>query len=356
MNNFRTVNTSAAAINFAALRVQPVKLISNQRKFVNQQCQLDKSYNYEPIKKSEKRKFKISAFLGASLLICNLTACTSIKDYAYQDYAVRGITLDGDSEVQKLLATISSLKDDDGMKFSFNDCTPSSKCQFDRNRIFARLIASSDVLCTAHLKTLYGNEASSNFILGSLTTIFTTLSAGAGGMVAKTNLAAIGAISSAERSLINDVVYKGALVPAVHQKILETRHSRRDGFSALYAADYASYPMERAVADAVDYHYTCSFMLGLQLALKEGTTNTQVLQLRSQVADAEAKLGLALMAFPGAAAQNNLVIEKNKARFITLSDALLRAELTAAKVAPEVTSLQPKDVAPASTTTLTIKP
>ena len=357
------INTLTATwcIAIPAISITPVDGAALPSALLQKSINLSLKFNvvnglkwFEKLPNKKVRPF--FAFAIFIVLVFNLTACTSIKDYAYQDYSVKSMSIDKEAEIEKLFTAISSLKNEDGLKFSFDTCAALTNCQFERNRIFARLVASSDAMCIAHLKTLHGNEASSNFILGSLTTIFTTLSAGAGRMVAKTNLAAIGAISSAERSLINDTVYKGALVPAIHQKILEVRHAKRDGFNGIYNADYVSYPMERAVADAIDYHYTCSFMLGLQLALREGTTNTHLLQLRAQVADAESKLTLAMSAYPGIAAQNNPVIEKNRVRFTTLSDALLKAELTAAKVAPEVAALQPLATMLPVTTTPPPKP
>lgn len=81
-------------------------------------------------------------------------------------------------------------------------------------------------------------------------------------------------IFGAERSLANEVVYRNQLVPAITQKILEKCRDARLVLARRYADDATVYPVRAAIADAVEYHYTCSFMVGLQWALKEGTDPT----------------------------------------------------------------------------------
>jgi hypothetical protein len=314
-------------------------------------------------------KTNLKLILYSLIGACLLTSCAWMPSSAYEDYSARSLTKnDTEQEILTIKSNLAKPKktypgDENkrsekfGAGLVFDDCDkatsktsdatiPSeSACRSRRNSALALLTSMSDQSCTAHLKTIYGNEATSNIFLGSLATVFTAASAGVSATTAaaaKTNYAVAGTIASAERSLVNDVVYKSILVPVIHQKILGARLSKRINIDKLYGFSYSDYPVERAIAAVVDYHSSCSFMEGLQLALKEGSTDTQVIRLKAQWSDAKTQLELAdknPSIKTESDKKNDPIYKEAVVRFERYSDALREAELIAAKVRTEADDL-----------------
>lgn len=150
-----------------------------------------------------------------------------------------------------------------------------AECVKERNHIISDLLEKSDRDCEKHKATIFGNQASWNVALGTLTNAFTGTAAVVGGPVGKSIFSALGLFSNAERSLVNEEVYQNTLVPAITQKIDSTRDAKHNDIIAKSKADtdLTSYPMTQAISDLVTYHGDCSFMFGLQHALTEGTGN-----------------------------------------------------------------------------------
>ncbi|MFM0521699.1 MULTISPECIES: hypothetical protein [Caballeronia] len=148
-------------------------------------------------------------------------------------------------------------------------------CLVQRNFIVTDLMSKSRAACEAHKATIFGNEASWNIALGTLTNVFTGTAAVVGGPMGKSILSALGLFSNATRSLINEEVYQKLLAPAIAVKIDEIRTAKasdiRTKLSGNSSTTLSDYPMQTALLDVMEYHDDCSFMLGLQTALREGT-------------------------------------------------------------------------------------
>ncbi len=100
-------------------------------------------------------------------------------------------------------------------------------CKYQRNDALTTLIMASDEMCMEHISGIAGNEAATNFTLGTLTTAFAGASTLATVNISKSILAGLATFSSAERSLINDTFYKSILTPVIIGKICETRTVKR---------------------------------------------------------------------------------------------------------------------------------
>jgi len=148
-------------------------------------------------------------------------------------------------------------------------------CAYQRNLLIGNLIAISDGMCEKHMKTILGNEAAVNIITGTFTNVFAGAATVTTGAIGKSILAALAFFSNSERSLVNETIYKSVLVPAIIKKINEIRLNERREIMAKYDtnknAAYEDYPVNFALADIIKYHQSCSFMVGLQKALEEGT-------------------------------------------------------------------------------------
>lgn len=217
----------------------------------------------------------IYLFVGMTGLLL-LGGCAT--GYWAKDYGVRPLAVDSTgaaavlrTAIEKDPATGTGIVDKDCFNAPVAGGRATS-CQQQRNSAMATMLIASDELCQDHLKSIYGNDAFYNILTGSVATLFSGAASIAGGASAKSALAAISTFANAERSLLNETVYKNMLVTATSKKIRETRDTKA---SALLPGNVKKpideYPMTMALRDVIDYHYSCSFMLGLEKALEEGS-------------------------------------------------------------------------------------
>lgn len=221
----------------------------------------------------------IVAVAGLNLLgACSTLKGEKTEEYWSSGYGVKALSLDATSAARKLRDSIEK-NDKNPVGVVATKCfnvpvggENETECRQQRNAALATLMVASDDLCQDHLRTIYGNEAYYNILTGTVATLFSGAAAIAGSAAAKSSLAAISTFANAERSLLNETVYKSMLVTATSKKIRETRDLKA---AALLPGSFKKpideYPMVMAVRDVVDYHYSCSFMLGLEKALEEGT-------------------------------------------------------------------------------------
>jgi len=206
-----------------------------------------------------------------------LSGCSAFQDSWYRDYGVQPLSIDDKSPAVVLRKALVKNGSEGIVDASCFDAplaasTNATSCQQQRNSAIAVLLTASDDLCQAHLKTIFGNDAAFNIATGSIATLFSGAAAISGSASAKSALAAISTFSNAERSLVNETVYKNMIVTAVTKKIREARATK---VAAILPSDLtksmSDYPMVLAIRDVLDYHYSCSFMFGLEKALEEGT-------------------------------------------------------------------------------------
>ena len=200
-----------------------------------------------------------------------LQACT--KQRLYGDYAVAPLKYD--LEARSYGQLVKALREGTkplvpGECFGV-DAPESFACEQKRNMVIGDLVAFSDELCEQHMKTIFGNEAAFNIATGTLTNVFSGAATVVGGAVAKSALSAAAFLSNSERSLVNETIYKSVLVPAVARKIEAIRTEKRDKIRGELERSHNAYPIHIALLDVIEYHRSCSFMLGLQRALEEGT-------------------------------------------------------------------------------------
>lgn len=288
-----------------------------------------------------------------TVALIGLAGCSTIK----ADFSTKPI---GDVRIDSVETVVNSIRDKmySQTQESFNACSRGAAigsaalpeeptCRAMRNAVLASLVGASDDACNEHLKSIYGNEAGWNIGLGTLAALFGGTAAVVGANAAKSNYAAAGTFFGGERSLSNEVVYKNQLVPAIHYKIIEKRQEKRGALFARFGANATDYPLRAAVADAIQYHYSCSFMEGMQWALREGTTNSDDAKLaraRGNLQTASVELNRARMdvagrtSDPAAKLADNLaadpVYKAAMARHDALSELVKQLEVGLAAPAP----------------------
>lgn len=160
-------------------------------------------------------------------------------------------------------------------------------CYGLRNQVISYLMAESISLCTRHVSEIYGNEAGFNIATGSIAAFTSGVASVSVGTGAKT-LSAISSFASAERSLVNESVYRNLLTTAIATKIEQSRATLGKALLGRKSQPYGDYRIEDAIYDVIDYHHACSFYKGMELALSEGTNTNPASKLASLETKAQA--------------------------------------------------------------------
>lgn len=245
-------------------------------------------HNTHP-RRAGSHKLKIKNRLGAAglrLFVCGLVAtisgCGSMG--MYNGYGVNPLSEGVNSatgnlpEVQELRKQIEkNLGETSPNTMVGKTCfsnTPESTCNTSRNNAVASLLIASDDMCQKHLKSIFGNEAGVNIATGTVAIMSSGWATLTNGVAAKTSLSALSTFANAERSLINETVYKERMVTAITTKIRQAREQKSLDILHHFNDSIATYPVMLALSDVVKYHYTCSFMYGLEKALDEGVQSS----------------------------------------------------------------------------------
>lgn len=204
-----------------------------------------------------------------------LNGCGSFEKNLYGGYAAPDLDL-STNRIKDFYKKVTDQLPDSKYCFAGSEAAPVTvtvDCKVKRNEVVSFLMAESTYLCTDHLNTIYGKEAAVNISTGSISALASGLAAvSTGGQAA--HLSALSAFATAERSLINETVYKSMLTSAIATKIGEMREQKGKALLVKKKEELADYTMEEAIHEVLDYHASCSFRRGLEVALAEGTNLT----------------------------------------------------------------------------------
>lgn len=133
-----------------------------------------------------------------------------------------------------------------------------------RNRLQSRLIGASEANCKTFAQTVYGVQASTNFVFGGLTT---TLS-GAGAITTNQQtarlLSGLAGISSGLRSEANEDFFRKQWIEAVIKAIDSSRDRMKLDMESRWNQSINEYPVEAAIADAIEFNGECSVVAGMK--------------------------------------------------------------------------------------------
>jgi hypothetical protein len=205
------------------------------------------------------------------------TGGCALLEKSYEGYSVADLTADPASTYVKLVTALQAGTPPLLPRQCFQvpaadgDRVP---CTQQRNSAVAALVLESEALCVVHRRSIYGKEATFNVIAGTFTNVFAGAAAVTPDATTKSLLAALALFSNSERSLVNETVYKQVMVSAVDKKISQLREAKAKELYAGFAKPIDQYGANLAIHDVIAFHYHCSFMEGLRLALEEGTQET----------------------------------------------------------------------------------
>ncbi|WP_413796094.1 hypothetical protein [Aeromonas dhakensis] len=142
---------------------------------------------------------------------------------------------------------------------------------------------------------MYGYEAATNLTLGSFTNLFSGVATVISPTTTKTIFSALALSTNAERSLINETVYKQMLVTAIDKKIVDKRETAAINIHNKMQKPIDQYSISEAMFDISTFHNNCSFMEGLRYALVEGEGNIDAHKadiLKREISEIELKMQL----------------------------------------------------------------
>jgi hypothetical protein len=205
------------------------------------------------------------------------TGGCALLEKSYKGYSVTDLKADSESTYVLLVKALQSsdppLLPKQCFQVSLSDADKIT-CAQHRNSAVAALVLESEALCVAHRRSMYGKEASFNIIAGTFTNAFAGAAAVTPDVATKSLLSALALFSNSERSLVNETVYKQVMVSAVDKKISQLREAKARELYVSFAKPIDQYGANLAIHDVIMFHYNCSFMEGLRLALEEGTQET----------------------------------------------------------------------------------
>ncbi|MFN0041774.1 MAG: hypothetical protein ACKVSF_01005 [Alphaproteobacteria bacterium] len=133
------------------------------------------------------------------------------------------------------------------------------------------ILRVSDEICRAHEARIYASAASLNFGFATTATLLAGAAAVVGGEAAKTALAAAAATVIGTQGHLNSEFYQNLFAHAIVQKTRELRQTALAKISLRQSDDIATYGIDDAVRDTVNYHLSCSFYEGV-VALADSKT------------------------------------------------------------------------------------
>ena len=151
----------------------------------------------------------------------------------------------------------------------------SEKLQNKRNRLQERIIAASNQRCARYKQFLNRFSTESNFLAGSLATIF----AGAGAIFTPEStvriLSGFSGLTSGVQAEFNDKYFAAKTVQLLTEAMEARRRERYEAIAGVSGGDpkpgrqalcIQKYPVEAAIKDAISYHDDCSLIAALEHA------------------------------------------------------------------------------------------
>ena len=135
-----------------------------------------------------------------------------------------------------------------------------------RNRVQERLLAASVQRCGEYKKFLKQLEGETNWLLGSITTAAAGVGAIVTGVNAARAFAGIAAIFSGVRAEFNESLFQRLTIQVITEGFESRRRAAYEKIQLRQREPLATYPVEAAIKEALEYHASCSLIAGLEHA------------------------------------------------------------------------------------------
>lgn len=151
---------------------------------------------------------------------------------------------------------------------SSNNEYNSASRKWHRNELQYRIIAASNNRCNLFKTYITRINQYSNVSLGSLTTIFGTAGAAATGEKSARILSALAGTTGGIRAEVSQSLFESLASSIIVPGIDIARKKILDAIKEKHDKTLIEYPIQAAIADAINYHGTCSLSAGIGAANK----------------------------------------------------------------------------------------
>lgn len=138
--------------------------------------------------------------------------------------------------------------------------------KYRRNELQSKLIAASNQRCGLYLREITSAKAQTNMGWGSLSILLS----GAASVVSHAEtakaLAAGAAVATGTNAIYDQAYFNNLAVGVISAGIAKQREGILTQINNKAALDLVEYPVNRAVADALQYHSACNIISGLETA------------------------------------------------------------------------------------------
>lgn len=219
---------------------------------------------------------KIKIYLSLACLIV-LAGCSNIRKYTTPDdenllsgagsIAVRGSAgLESTKDFEVI--NIDDLLKAYGLEKPKDIAKEADKkiYTYQRNDMQYNLIASSNQRCSAYLRVLTSSKAQTRVTWGGVATLLSGAAAVTTPAAAASLLAAGSTVANAWLSLYNEAYFNNLTLQVISAGITKQREAVLVNIEKNKKLDLIDYPVNRALADALNYHAKCNVVAGLEAA------------------------------------------------------------------------------------------
>lgn len=212
--------------------------------------------------------------ITAALIICTLTGCAQARKYTMpdEDNLLSGsgsiLVLDEKAAMYETI-DVTKLLDSYGFT-SFPEVAKldlkGNQLKYQRNELQDRIIAASNQRCGMYLRMLASSKAESQLTWSGLAVFLS----GAASVVTPVNTAkALSAGSTVSNGILaqyNEAYFNNLAINVISSGITSQREGILLQINQKKKDDLIDYPVNRAIADAVQYHSVCNIISGLETA------------------------------------------------------------------------------------------
>lgn len=212
--------------------------------------------------------------ITVTLIICTLYGCANARKYTMPDEEnlLSGsgsiLVIDEKAAMYETI-DVTQLLTDYGfasIPHVANGNLSGDKLKYQRNELQDRIIAASNQRCGMYLRMLASSKAESQLTWSGLAVLLS----GAAAVVTPVNtakaLSAGSTVSNGILSQYNEAYFNNLAINVISSGITSQREGILLQINAKKTADLIEYPVNRAIADAVQYHSVCNIISGLETA------------------------------------------------------------------------------------------
>lgn len=149
---------------------------------------------------------------------------------------------------------------------SVSENTDQESFKYRRNDLQDRLIAASNQRCATYLRVLTASKSQTQMGWSGLATLLSGAAAVTTPAAAAKVLAAGSTVSNGLLSQFNEAYFSNLTVQVISSGIAKQREAALVNIQSQRNASLVDYPVNRAVADALNYHAMCNLVTGLETA------------------------------------------------------------------------------------------